>query len=87
LAANLDALQIDSNGLSSMALLESSSLISLSNRRAIDRLVSDSGRGCHAPITKLEEEQLSAITSSRENLKFEKRESMISIAGAHAEMY
>ena len=83
-AASLEALQMDKYGLSNMALLLSLCCTSLSKDRLISKLLSDIGSGCHAPTTNAEEEQLSAITSSSENLKFSYRESITSMAGAHA---
>jgi hypothetical protein len=67
-----------------MALLLSLCFTALSKDRLISKLLSDAGSGCHAPTTNAEEEQLSAITSSSENLKFSYRESITSMAGAHA---
>ena len=82
-AANREALHTDKYGLSSMALLKSDSTTSSSKDNDIFKSFKLAGSGCQSPKTKPVDEQLSAITSSNENLKFLYLESIISMAVQH----
>ena len=74
-------------GLFMMSLEDPSATVFSSMRNCMFRLLSDSVTAIQSPTEKPIEEQLSATTSSKENLKFWYLESIISMAAATASTY